>query len=27
MKQSPLVQALIDAFTCLPGVGARSAQR
>lgn len=27
MKQSPLVQSLIDAFTCLPGVGARSAQR
>lgn len=27
MKHSPLVQALIDAFTCLPGVGPRSAQR
>lgn len=27
MKQSPLVQELIDAFTCLPGVGQRSAQR
>lgn len=27
MKHSPLVQSLIDAFTCLPGVGQRSAQR
>lgn len=27
MKQSPLVQQLIDAFTCLPGVGPKSAQR
>ena len=27
MKHSPLVQQLIDAFTCLPGVGPRSAQR
>lgn len=27
MKHAPLVQELIDAFTCLPGVGARSAQR
>lgn len=27
MKQSPLVQSLIEAFTCLPGVGQRSAQR
>ena len=27
MKHSPLVQELIDAFTCLPGVGNRSAQR
>lgn len=27
MKQSPLVQELIEAFTCLPGVGERSAQR
>lgn len=27
MKHSPLVENLIDAFTCLPGVGARSAQR
>lgn len=27
MKHSPLVQALIDAFTGLPGVGPRSAQR
>lgn len=27
MKHSPGVQALIDAFICLPGVGARSAQR
>jgi|SRR5699024_5994432 len=27
MRQSPLVQQLIDAFTCLPGVGPRSAQR
>ena len=27
MKHSPLVQGLIDAFTCLPGVGPRSAQR
>ena len=27
MKHSPLVQSLIDAFTCLPGVGPRSAQR
>lgn len=27
MKHAPLVQELIDAFTCLPGVGPRSAQR
>lgn len=27
MKHSPLVEQLIDAFTCLPGVGRRSAQR
>ncbi|MBQ0753687.1 MAG: recombination protein RecR [Gammaproteobacteria bacterium] len=27
MKHAPLVQDLINAFTCLPGVGARSAQR
>lgn len=27
MKHSPLVQELIDAFVCLPGVGPRSAQR
>ncbi len=27
MKHSPLVQSLIEAFTCLPGVGQRSAQR
>lgn len=27
MKHSPLVENLIQAFTCLPGVGARSAQR
>lgn len=27
MKHSPLLQALIDAFICLPGVGPRSAQR
>lgn len=27
MKHAPLVQDLISAFTCLPGVGARSAQR
>ncbi|MEW6991119.1 recombination mediator RecR [Colwelliaceae bacterium 6441] len=27
MKFSPLVQALIDSFKCLPGVGAKSAQR
>lgn len=27
MKFSPLVQELIDAFKCLPGVGAKSAQR
>lgn len=27
MKHSPLVQELIDALTCLPGVGQRSAQR
>src|SRR5699024_4738874 len=27
MKHSPLVQQLIDAFTCLPSVGPKSAQR
>jgi len=27
MKFSPLVQELIDAFKCLPGIGAKSAQR
>lgn len=27
MKHTPLVQELIDAFVCLPGVGKRSAQR
>ncbi|WP_133492105.1 recombination mediator RecR [Alcanivorax sp. 24] len=27
MKHPPLVENLIDAFTCLPGVGPRSAQR
>jgi len=27
MKFSPLVQELIEAFKCLPGVGAKSAQR
>lgn len=27
MKHAPLVQHLITAFTCLPGVGPRSAQR
>lgn len=27
MKHSPLVQQLIEAFTCLPGVGPKSAQR
>ncbi|WP_440873911.1 recombination mediator RecR [Thalassotalea sp. PLHSN55] len=27
MKFSPLVQELIDSFKCLPGVGAKSAQR
>lgn len=27
MKHAPLVQELIQAFTCLPGVGPRSAQR
>lgn len=27
MKHSPLVQQLLDAFTCLPGVGPKSAQR
>ncbi len=27
MKQSPLLEALIDAFCCLPGVGRKSAQR
>ncbi|HLR17139.1 MAG TPA: recombination mediator RecR [Alcanivoracaceae bacterium] len=27
MRHSPLVQQLIDAFTCLPGVGPKSAQR
>tara|TARA_A100001391_G_scaffold4688_1_gene3295 strand:+ start:3821 stop:4423 length:603 start_codon:yes stop_codon:yes gene_type:complete len=27
VKHAPLVEALIDAFTCLPGVGPRSAQR
>lgn len=27
MKHAPLVQELIEAFTCLPGVGPRSAQR
>ena len=27
MKFSPLVQQLIDSFKCLPGVGAKSAQR
>ena len=27
MKHAPLVDQLIHAFTCLPGVGPRSAQR
>lgn len=27
LRHSPLVQQLIDGFTCLPGVGPRSAQR
>ena len=27
MKHAPLVETLIEAFTCLPGVGPRSAQR
>ncbi|ASK34498.1 recombination mediator RecR [Alloalcanivorax mobilis] len=27
MKHTPLVERLIEAFTCLPGVGPRSAQR
>lgn len=27
VRHSPLVQQLIDSFTCLPGVGPRSAQR
>ncbi|MFT6195654.1 MAG: recombination protein RecR, partial [Cognaticolwellia sp.] len=27
MKFSPLVQELIDSLKCLPGVGAKSAQR
>ena len=27
MKHAPLVDQLINAFTCLPGVGPRSAQR
>ena len=27
MKQAPLLEALIEGFTCLPGVGRKSAQR
>ena len=27
MKHTPLVEKLIQSFTCLPGVGPRSAQR